>query len=87
MHTYTDPQRDSRQVQQLKRPYKSQHVQGHESDVHCMPVTVTFGQTWGNHVCISNCLNLRDKGCITLLQVIEKTLENLKEIQLSDIPV
>lgn len=64
MHTNTDPQRDARQVEQLKRPYKSQHVQSHEGDVHRMPVAVAFGQTWRNHVGISYRLNLRDNGWI-----------------------
>lgn len=45
MHTNTDPQRDARQVLQLESPYKCQDVQGHVGDVHCMPVTVAFGQT------------------------------------------
>lgn len=45
MHTYTDPQRDARQVQQIKRPHKTQHVQRHMCNVYCMPVAIAFGQT------------------------------------------
>lgn len=69
MHTNTDPQRDARQVLQLESPYKCQDVQGHVGDVHCMPVTVAFGQTWCNHVRISNCLNLRDNEWIALFKL------------------
>lgn len=62
MHTNTNPQRDTRQVLQLKRPHKRQDVQGHVGDVNCMSVTISFGQAWRNHICISYCLNLKDIG-------------------------
>lgn len=45
MHPYSNPQGDAGQVQQLKRPNKSQHVQGHVGDVHGVSVPVAFGQT------------------------------------------
>lgn len=59
MHTYTDPQGDARQVQQFKCLDKRQHVQGHLSYVHRVPVAVAFGQTRCDHVCIANRLNLK----------------------------
>lgn len=60
MHPYTDPQRDARQVQQLKCLDKTQHVQGHVGDVHRMPVAVAVGQTRCHHVRVSNRLDLKD---------------------------
>lgn len=67
MHTYTDPQRDARQVQQFKCLDKRQHVQSHLSYVHCVPVAVAFGQTRCDHVRITNRLNLKDNVRFALL--------------------
>lgn len=67
MDTYTDPQRDARQVQQFKCLDKRQHVQGHLSYVHRMPVAIAFGQTRCDHVCIANRLNLTDNIRFALL--------------------
>lgn len=64
MHTYTDPQRDARKVQEFKGLHKTQHVQGHVSYVHRMSVSVAFGQTWCDHVSITDCLNLKDNICV-----------------------
>lgn len=62
MHPYSNPQGDAGQVQQLKRPNKSQHVQGHVGDVHSVSVPVAFGQTWCNHVGVSDRLHLKAEG-------------------------
>lgn len=60
MYTDTDPQRDAGQMLQLKGPDKWEDVQRHVGDVHCMPVAISFRQTWCNHVGIADSLNLRD---------------------------
>lgn len=62
MHPYSNPQGDAGQVQQLKGPNKSQHVQGHVGDVHRMSVAVAFGQAWCDHVGVSDRLHLKAEG-------------------------